>query len=270
MERERFKQIKLVVSDIDGTLMETNRLLSGACVQLVNRLQEQGVDFTFASGRLPYKIIPLMEQLHSKLPFVACNGACVCEKNGILYQKKFALKEVQALIRAARQQGDTVLYSFDGVEYCMEETVDSARKRKERGRYYPIRPITEDDWEMLLVMKVNILAHASIEGLKQYLQELDSLMVTTYGDKGIELVVAGVDKLAGVSSILTKLHYEPEEVMAIGDNENDEQLLQAVGIGVAVHNAIPSIKATADIVTSHNGEQGVMEILEQLLKAKEG
>lgn len=269
MRQEKLQTIKLVVSDIDGTLMDENRLLSEQLITIIQKLQQHGIGFTFASGRLPYKIDPLMAQIHSTLPVVSCNGAWVYQGETVICKKVFQVQPLKSLIEIAMNQGDTVLYSLDGVEYCLHETEDSERKRKERGKYYPIRPITEEEWPVLAVVKVNILAHDTIAPLHNVLEQFNHLLITRYGDKGVEIVTKGVNKLTGITKVAEQLSISLSQVMAIGDNENDAELLQAVGVSVAVQNATPEIQTLSDSVTTRKGEQGVIEVLQQLLKAKE-
>ena len=91
MIEDKYKNIKLISCDIDGTLMNTNRMLSEKFVEIVKDLKDLGVQFTFASGRLPYKIMPLVSQINSDLPFVACNGGCIYQNEKFLLKKMFSI-----------------------------------------------------------------------------------------------------------------------------------------------------------------------------------
>lgn len=272
-EKMTFKTIesfKLIVCDIDGTLMEGNRLLSPEFVKTIYQLQKRGISFTFASGRLPYKIQPLVEQIRTTIPIVACNGSLVYQEEQLLFEKKFPILLLRSLIRKACHNDDTILYSFDGVEYCYQETKASAKKRRDRGIYYPLRTISHDEWSALKVIKVNILSNHTIASLHEELDKLkEQVSITYYGDTGVEIVCNDVSKLSGVHFLSSRLKIPLNQMMAFGDNENDASLLKAVGYGIAVANATKEIKKIAHYVTKYPGEKGVNECLKKFLKLGE-
>ena len=101
MVEDKYKNIKLISCDIDGTLMNTNRMLSEEFVEMVKELRNLGVQFTFASGRLPYKIMPLASQINSDLPFVACNGGCIYQNGRFLFKKMF-FKDIEICNKFSR------------------------------------------------------------------------------------------------------------------------------------------------------------------------
>lgn len=264
------KNIKLIVCDIDGTLMNGDKKLSKKLVTLVRRLKEKGVEFTFASGRLPYKIQPLSSQLKTRMPVISCNGAWVYQNGKTLFQKKFSANLVKDLVKKAILEGDTVLYSYDGKEYCLKETEESMYKRKVRGSYYPIRPISIAEWDTMELIKVNILSRKSNNFLANQLQPLkNNLFITCYGDKGLEIVAKGVDKKTGVECLTKINRVLPVEILAIGDNGNDLQLMKFAGYSVAVQNATREIKEVADYICPKEGEEGVIIFLEYYLKILE-
>lgn len=265
MVEDKYKKIKLITCDIDGTLMNTNRLLSEKFVEIVKDLKDLGVQFTFASGRLPYKIMPLVSQINSDLPFVACNGGCIFQNEKFLLKKMFSIRILREVINLSEILDDTILYSFDGIEYCLRETKESAIKRQKRGSYYPIRGIENEEWEKLKILKLNILSNKSISLLKNQLDAIkDEVEITYYGDFGVEIVPKGVNKLTGIKQIIEHMNVSLDEIIAIGDNENDLELLRNVGIGVAVQNATQEIKECSNFVTENCGEEGVIEFLEIL------
>ena len=265
MVEDKYKNIKLISCDIDGTLMNTNRMLSEEFVEMVKELRNLGVQFTFASGRLPYKIMPLASQINSDLPFVACNGGCIYQNGRFLFKKMFFIRILKDVINLAEILDDTILYSFDGIEYCLRETEESALKRQKRGSYYPVRSIKNEEWDKLKILKLNILSNKSISLLKHKLDAIkDEVDITYYGDFGAEIVPKGVNKRTGIKQRIEHMNLSLDEVIAIGDNENDLELLKNVGIGVAVQNATQEIKECSNLVTENCGEEGVVEFLEIL------
>ena len=260
------KRIKLVVSDIDGTLIEHGEEFPQAVARVVEELSAWGIGFTFASGRLPYMITPFVQKLGIDLPVCACNGTLIYRGEEILESHPLRARVLRPLITAALLRGMTVLYAVRGVEYCFEENEATRRKRAERGTYHPIRPIGEREWDTLLVDKMNIIDEGrGVPALKALEEELaDRCHITHYGESGLEIVAAGYGKEYGIRRLAGYLGISVDEILAIGDNENDDAMIRLAGVGGAVGNAIPQTKACADIVAERAGGEGVAEIIQKV------
>ena len=235
MTEKRKKDIRLVVSDIDGTLIRRGEGFPKEVEQAVAELKKRGILFTFASGRLPYMITPFAESLGIEIPVCACNGTLLYRKDEIL-------------------------------ENCMRENEAVRRKRAERGSYHPIRPVREEEWENLWADKVNISdEQGEISSLLEWEQPLEgSCEITHYGNQGLEIVRAGFGKAYGVRQICAGLGISMEQVLAIGDNENDNEMLTQAGIGAAVGNAETATKACADLTARKESGAGATEIIRRI------
>ncbi|CUP01549.1 MULTISPECIES: HAD family hydrolase [Hungatella] len=255
--------IKLVVSDIDGTIIEGREPFPEILTKAVKRLADCGIDFTFASGRLPCRIEPYMEMLGVKAPVIACNGTLLYDGKRVISSHRFRLGLLHPMIDKALERDMTVLYAVEGTEYCIQETEVVKRKRRERGAYHEIRKIQETEWESLLVDKVNIMDERErIGDLEDEVCVLrKEVSVTHYGQQGLEIVKAGYSKATGLREIAEYLGIELSEIMTVGDNENDNDFLRISGIGVAVANAEPETKKCADYVTAAAGAAGVVEAI---------
>lgn len=268
-------EIKYIFCDIDGTLLNKGDRIQSEFIQFVSQLNSRGIYFTFASGRLPYMIQPLLDELNlGNHYFVSCNGALVKNKERILFSKKFPLLKVKKIIDQALNYNMTVLYAIDEEEFLLQENSATIRKRKERGHYHPLRAILENEYQALEILKMNILTDDSdktIDILAAELNELSKeLHITRYGNHGIEIVTQNVDKLTGIQNILSHIDGDLSETCTIGDNENDKKMIQAAKIGVAVGNATSEIKETADFVTNSDSAQGVLEALKHIFDLERG
>lgn len=105
-----------------------------------------------------------------------------------------------------------------------------------------------------------VIAH-----LKDDLSELDTITVTSSAINNLEISAKGVSKEIGVRKVCDYLQFEREDVMAIGDNLNDLQLLQYAGLGIAMGNADDQIKRIADHVTDTNEHDGVATAIKRYL-----
>lgn len=267
------KSIKLLISDIDGTIIQDREPFPDKLVHAVKKLQNAGIKFTFASGRLPCNIDPYLEKICISMPVVACNGALVYNGKRILEEKTFAVGLLKDLINIADKKEMTVLYAISGKEYCNKDTIDTIQKRKQRGFYHPIRELTEKDMNELQVNKVNIFAGSKGENIDIFEEEIEklkgNLLFTRYGQEGLEIVTSGVNKATGVKMISEFLNIKPQEIAAIGDNENDIEMLELVGVGAAVENSVKELKDIASYNCSKSGADGVIEFIEYLIDKKE-
>lgn len=261
------KAIKLVVSDIDGTLIRRGEPFPQAVIRSVKRLKEKGIGFTFASGRLPYMINPYLEQLDlAGVPVCACNGTLLVRGEERLESHPLAAAGLRPLIEEACRMKMTVLYALEGVEYCVEENATTRKKALERGSYHEIRPIGEKEWEKLLVDKVNILDE---EGRMPVLKPLEQSIgdicdITHYGKEGLEIVASGYGKEYGIKRLAEYMGISVDEILAVGDNENDIAMIRLAGVGAVVANGTDEAKACADLVSEKESGEGVAELIERI------
>ena len=260
------KSIKLVVSDIDGTLIRRGEPFPQAVKEVVKELKKRGIIFTFASGRLPYMISPYMEEMGLDAPVCACNGTLLYQGSRMIERHPMKMSLLKDLIEASLSMDMTVLYAIDGTEYCLEENEAVRRKRRERGSYHEVRRLSDAEWERLEVDKVNILdENRQMPNLMPYEEPLAGICdITHYGTSGLEIVTAGYGKGYGLTRLAEMMNVPLGQVLAIGDNENDNDMIRLAGIGGVVGNGIPETKLYADIVAEHEAGEGVAEIIRRV------
>jgi len=259
------KEIKMVVCDIDDTLITEDCPFPPQVADAVKELQKAGILFTFASGRQPQMINPYLKELCLDMPVVACNGALVYHKKRILFHRPIPVKPLIPLIEKADQSDMTILYCLQQKEYTLRET-DYVRQRiKEAGSYHPVRPFSPTELETAQLDKLVVMDKAgNIPKLQPLIETLKhDYSFTRYGDIGLEIVSGEVNKAFGIQIIAKQMGICLNQVMAIGDNENDNLMLRIAGLGIAVGNALPQTKECADYVCVLSGPDGVVEAIEQ-------
>lgn len=260
-------QIRLVFSDIDDTLLGPGETLDPAVCETIRQVERRGIRFTFASGRVPRSIDPLAEQLGlGESWIVACNGALIYKGREVVQSYSLELAELLPLLETAVRRGYTVLYTEDTKEYCLCETEGSARKRRDRGWYHPVRPLVLPGEPLPdHIIKVNLLNDSAeaeqTEALNLALRQLPGLHITRYGMRGFEIVSAAADKWQGVRYVAERLGIPTGDILCIGDNENDKQMLTYAGVGATVANGLPEIKALSRYVSPEERQFGVADIL---------
>lgn len=259
--------MKLVVTDLDGTLLSPEKEISDEAVEVICRWKEAGGLFSFITGRPAPGVLGYMTRAGVNAPIVCCNGAEVVERaeDGfhILYREQMGLKGLRTLMEEAHLAGFTVLYYRDGEEYAMGLT-EWVQERRKRGRTYPIEDRNEAFWKNTQAQKVNIMADKGLKSkaLRPLMEGLSSdYEVVIYENYGCEITPKGCGKARGLRRLSQLVNVPMEEIMAVGDNANDLKMLRAAGLGVAVGNGTSEARACADYVCEHTNTDGVVEAI---------
>jgi Cof subfamily protein (haloacid dehalogenase superfamily) len=280
---EPFALLKLVVLDLDGTLIShaddspateiwTRR------VSLVARLNYYRVALTVATGRAYAGARRLAEIVspQKSTPFILYNGSAVISGDGALLAHT-AINEVslRSLIDSVQRTGGSALTYWLRADF-------SGRLEDEWPVFIGHGPAPEREFNGLAVVTadqvppgascVAALLWAEDSDVRKRLhdavRQIEGLSVTASGSRFIEVRPAGSTKAAGLNALLRNLQIEPSTVMAIGDNDNDVELLDAVGISVCVANASSSAQAVSRFMAQYPSSQGVIEALDLVIRAR--
>jgi Cof subfamily protein (haloacid dehalogenase superfamily) len=249
--------IRLVVCDLDGTLLDPERQIPQEAVDAIALLKQRGIGFTFITGRPPYAVKRFVRQAVVEGPLACCNGALIVEGERTLVKHSFPMEPLRGLMEKAAALGMTVLLYQGGTEYCLTET-EWARSR--------LLPVWQPDWGTgIPAEKVNIFSEekaASFETLLPRIKALaESYSIAVYGSSGCEIVAGAVNKATALAELCGLYGVAKEEVLAIGDNENDNPMLEAAGIGAAVANAAENTRWAAGYICRESYARGVVEAI---------
>ncbi len=258
--------IRLIVSDLDDTLIHKEEHLSEEIVEMVRDLKKRGIHFTFATGRMPYRAMNFVRDIDLNIPFVANNGSILHNGERIVYAKLLHAPDLKAIIQKYMERDPefTVLFSYEDRERPLRIT----HWIQERLNKYPgyNAPLGCEDavWEQDVhkIYVVDERRTGLIGALAAELKRVPELASCyQYGEFSMEIVAPGCSKATGVAQLIAYMGCGKEEVMAIGDHTNDIAVLQLAGIGVAVGNAVPELKAVADHITEQHRAKGVAEAI---------
>lgn len=262
--------IKLVVSDLDDTLIHKETHLAPEVIAEIQKLKESGVAFTFATGRMPYRAANFAEDISLDIPFVANNGSILYCQGKNIYEKKFMASELKEAIQKYMDADPefTVLYSYSDKERPMRVTSWIAARLNKYPGYN--EPLGCDDsvWNQS-VHKIYVVDDNRTGAIGKLAAELkgmtDKVSCFQYGEFSMEIVAAGCSKASGVARLIEHMGCSADEVMAIGDHTNDIEILQMAGLGVAVANAVPELQAVADCVMTKERADGVVEAIHKYI-----
>lgn len=270
------QEIKLVVCDIDDTLVHKELHLPDYVLSVIRELRAQGVEFTLATGRMPYRAEDFAKEAQLDIPFIANNGSILYDRGNIIYARMLYAGMFKKLVRKYRNRDPklTAIFSYIDRERPVVETDwIRARLHKYKG-YDETLGDTEDVWDQM-VHKVYLVDDDRSGIINEIADELAQMQgefsYFQYGAYSIEIVARECSKATGLEHLLEYLRIPKENVLAIGDHVNDIEVIKMVGCGIAVANADPKLKAVADHVTEGVRGNGVEEAIRRyvLLKEKE-
>ena len=268
---------KLLVLDVDGTLLNDEREISKRTLAALLKVQQMGVRIVLASGRPTYGLMPLAKtlELGNYGGFVLSYNGCqiIKAQNGeILFERRINPEMLPYLEKKARKNGfaiftyhdDTLITDSPDNEYIKNEALLNNLKIIREDEFS-----TAIDFAPCKCMLVSDKEKALI-GLEQHWEKrlagtLDAFRSEPYF---LEVVPCGVNKANTLGALLEHLGVTREEVIAVGDGVCDVTMLQLAGMGVAMGHSQDSVKVCADYVTASNKEDGVALAVEKLILAE--
>lgn len=268
---------KIIFTDIDGTLLDSNRTISEFTAAQIKKVKTQ-LPFILVSSRMPRQMTYFQEQLDDLgQSMIAYNGALVLHKDEVIHSTEIASEHTRALIDFNESQEKPIHLSlYHGDEWTVPAMDFWAKREENNTRVTPeVRPnrTTLDLWEQKNIGAHKIMCMGEVEQI----DAIYSFMETHFGadlhlyrskDTYIEIANKTVSKLTGINLLLDAMAQgiTLEQAIAFGDNYNDIEMLDAVGMGVAVANAREELKLVANTITAHHKEDGVGRFLETLSK----
>ncbi len=261
--------VRLIASDLDGTLLTPNRVLGEANLAAIRRALDAGIIFCLASGRSISTMRRFADQIGIAGPIVSCNGAYVTGLNGELIEHhRLSRTAVEGLIGYAREhQLHTHTYCGADVFFSNEgELADlyRARTRLDNAKIASLSEMSEMQPNKILFIDhpaANEKHHAKLEGFAA----TTGITIVRSEPDYIEFLPQGITKGAGLAILCRHLDILPEQVGAIGDWLNDKEMLELAGHSAAVANAHPAILALVDQIVPTNLENGVAAYLDFIL-----
>ncbi len=259
--------IKLVVSDIDGTLLEDGgNKLNPELFEVILKLRQKGMQFAAASGRQWASIEAVFEPVKEKIFYLSDNGAYVGMCGRQLFVNPIDRELVHQMIRDIRAEGLVAMLSGPDVAYLDQDDEEFYRWMVE-GYKFRVKKVpdlleVEDQFIKLSAYKKSQV-EAATKGLRE--KYGDRLKMTISGDMWLDCMAIGVNKGEAVKLLQESLGIAPEETIAFGDQLNDMEMLKQSYYSFAIGNARPEVKAAARFQADTNVQDGVLKILKLLL-----
>lgn len=266
----------LAAIDIDGTLSNSNKELSGYTVSTIIKAQKRGLKIVIASGRPTHGLAYYADllQIYDYGGYImAYNGGQITDfsTGKCIYNQALSAEAIKAAISLAREHQVTII-AYSETEILTESPDDAYIPKLSRNNRMPIKGV-DDFLQVALEMNpapVKLLLSCPPERIedvvKVFKDGLKNIIdVFRSADTFVELVPQGIDKGSSLSILGNHLNIHPDQMIAFGDESNDISMLKYVGMGVAVVNATEPAKAAADLITMSNNEDGVAHVIDMML-----
>lgn len=274
MTRALRKPIRLIVTDLDGTLLNSSHEVSPRTEAAIRAAQARGVAFTVATGKTFPSTVALIERFGIRLPVICGNGTSVHAVTGeVLYEDPIPLDlAVEAVTFAAEHDMTPVVYIEAGlVAPVWDANVDELVEHHE--------PAPEIVSDLVAALRNSHRPHKIIM-MNQDLEKVSAFqdsLEERFAGRGqvlrsglasvVELLPCHVSKATALRVILDRTGYAADETMTFGDNCNDLAMIQMAGFGVAMGNSPPDVQDGADFITRSNDEDGVALAVERFILA---
>jgi len=267
-------KIKIVFSDIDGTLIGKDKCLSKATIAQLKRIKTD-IPVVLITSRMPSAVTHLQEAAGiSNFPLVCYNGGLITCQGKVIAETSIPYSIVEALILANNKISQSCHMSLYRSNDWYVPTMDYWAKREIHNTKTTPKVATNlevlEKWKPLQNGAHKIMCMGSskaIDAILAYATTHFSEQLNCYRSKDTYLEIASkkVSKKTAVKVVLDTFYSEipTDAVVAFGDNYNDAEMLSYVGIGVAMENAKPEIKAVSNYITSSSDKDGVALFLEQ-------
>lgn len=263
------KNLKIVFSDVDGTLLnEAHKITPDTLCQL-KRLREKGIPFVIISARSPSGIYPIVEEYGLQCAIVSYSGSLILDEHRqVVYHRGMPRADAAAILAFAEEQQFNMTwcaYSFD--EWITPDRTDPRIVREERivkatAKQGGIADVTADEVHKLLFICDPACTNA-IEAAVQ--ARFPQYSVVKSSDILLEIMPGGTTKAEAVKTLCGLWNISPADAAAFGDNYNDVEMLETVGHGWLMGNAPEPLKARLPRQTADNDHDGIARVLEQLV-----
>lgn len=254
---------KLIISDVDGTLIDQTEQISHALKELGDKVKAHKIPFTIASGRCYSELKAFIEHFDIQLPVVVNNGAGGIQNEEMIWSNlvdPMILKE--AMLCADKM--DMVIITSDGFKDTAYRHNAYIQNQIEKfGRYNRFYIPLEHEWKDLKIQKLLLIDPQKPGRIDKVLKHLEPykehLNIVQYDARSADVMAKDSNKAMGIINVAKALGIDLKYVLAVGDAKNDMEMIKQVGKGIAVANAHEELKEHAYYVCENQNAAGVLE-----------
>ncbi|MDY4078823.1 MAG: Cof-type HAD-IIB family hydrolase [Clostridium sp.] len=283
--------IKLIASDMDGTLLNDNHEIDKETAEAIKKAEESGIIFVISTGREYENVRYILDKKHIRCQCILSNGAEYRDENGnildVININENSAKEIIQIFKdnniSARMFTDKGIFTTSTREKALEEitfrtltfnknlTKEEAKKIAEKENFFTCLKYVEDVekfFEDGIEIRKFVAFHEDIEllnKLKETIGKIGGLAISSSFNDNIEITDINAQKGIILEKVITKMGIDKKDVVILGDSFNDYSMFEIFEESVAMKNAIPEVKKIAKYITDTNDNQGVAKAIYKIL-----
>lgn len=273
---------KMIFIDMDGTLLGKNKKISQFNKDIIKKAHDKGVEIVVTTGRLYNNAAYFSNILGVSSPVIAANGAVVINKktNEIIYEREITKEDcinIYDILTKCKLPFNfhttNKIYCSNWINRIGTEILMSKQKCFEHLNIEYITVKSRDEWIKVFEKENGSMAKCialstntkKVIEARAKIEKLSNVVTFASGGHSLEINCKGVSKGNAVKVLAKKFGINREEVICIGDNENDISMIEFAGLGIAMGNAIDKVKDAADYITDTNKNNGVGKAIEKFI-----
>lgn len=261
--------VKLIASDMDGTLLDENGQVPPETFDLILALREHGVRFVVSSGRRYDRLCDFFSPVKDRMDFVASNGAQVFADGVQIDREVYSHLAIRRLAKTVAMFPNMHLALFDRTKSYLLD--DEDKFVREVDKDLPnVERIYELPSPQVSIIKASIFCDDGNVMDNAYVLQRELGGLFTFAPSGssyIDAMQPGISKASGIAQVMEYHGIDASEVMAFGDAMNDYEIIRFVGTGCAMANGRPALRAVADRVIGSNAEHAVQSEMRRVLES---
>lgn len=262
-----YNMIKLIATDIDGTILAPGCDFTEGVVTCISRLQDMGVKVVLVTGRMNKAALLIRDELGLNTPVVSYQGGLINDGGNVLYERYLSESQAKRIIEwALKEKIHINLYNNDNL-YSENDNEEVQRYSRAQHIDYVVKPFSE--MKLDKVNKILAIDYYEPEMIDRYEKELPEIFPELYIVKStpnfLEFSNPEGSKYCAVKFLQEYWGIKESETLAIGDQNNDISLLQAGGIKVAMGNSTDELREVADYITDTVYNDGFVGAVEEFI-----
>ena len=269
--------IKLLFSDLDGTLVEHGSDITDSTLEGINKLREHGVDIILVTGRHADMTRSIYSKIGAKTPVIGCNGGIIKDlnTNEILYVNPIKKEIIKKSIDIARKLGiDWVVYEQNHMFF--ENPPPQSYKMPYdnlilpdhlKANFVHVHSLDEVFKEDYVFLKILLLFDNNMNGMAEgieMLKDLKDVVILRSANMYLDVMPMGSTKGTAVKRYLDLVQVSRENIASIGDAQNDLDMIEFAHLGIAMGNAVDALKEVAQHITS-NQPEGFLDAVDYII-----
>jgi len=252
---------RILAVDMDETLLRDDSTVSDYTLDMVHAWQAAGNRLVIATGRPPRMIPQALPTDFPEVPWIAYNGSEIRHRGISIYQDLIAPDETNQIVRLLQKSHPDIYLRLEVDDVHLTDKPIPGRKPDYYKLVERLDNIDQPCAKVLFITK-------DFEVLQPTLAQLPDTTTVMLSEKYnlVQIMSHTCDKVVALRYLLDQWGFTLDDAIAVGDDVNDVGMVQGCGLGVAMSNGVPEVKAVADQMTASNEEDGVAQLIERLLR----